>query len=533
MTYQIGTYSIDRAAYEIRGEDGPVSVEPQVFDLIVLLIENRGRVVTKDDIVEHIWKGRVVSEATLNSRIRAARQALGDDGSAQKLIRTVHGRGFRFVGDVIEEDRPSASLNQAAVGKREDPSAAVAPARDGVRLPTDHPSLVVMPFDNLSGEADQYFVDGVVEEITSALSRVREFFVIARQSAFTYKGRFVDVREVGSELGVTYVVEGTVRRGGDRLRISVQLVDAETRAQLWSDRYEGATADVFDFQDRIAAQVSGAIHPAVRNAEIALARSRPPTNLRAYDLVLQAYPKLWSHAAGDNKEAISLLRQAIAIDPAYGRARALLAWCLSQEVVFFWSSVPERDRECALKAATDASGLVDDDPTALTAVGATFSQCCDQKKAAAFIERALALDTNNAWAWSRYGWVAVFTNDAQGAKDRFKRALTLSPFDPFTFNLRIGIAAASAIAGDYGEAARIVGEVLDKNPRVTWAYRVLAGWSALAGDLDMAREAVRELLAHQPHASVELYRRFAPVNQLNPYLERMLEGLRLAGLPEK
>ena len=200
--------------------------------------------------------------------------------------------------------------------------------------------------------------------------------------------------------------------------------------------------------------------------------------------------------------------------------RALLAWCLSQEVVFFWSSVPERDRECALKAAADASCLVDDDPTALTAVGATYSQCCDQKKAAVFIERALALDTNNAWAWTRYGWVAVYTNDAQGAKDRFKRALTLSPFDPFTFNLRIGIAAASAIAGDYGEAARITREVLDKNPRVTWAYRVLAGWSALAGDLDTARKAVRELLAHQPHASVELYRRYAPVNQLNPYLDK-------------
>ena len=206
------------------------------------------------------------------------------------------------------------------------------------RRDSGQPSIIVMPFENLSGVADEYFVDGVVEEITSALSRVREFFVIARQSAFTYKGRFVDVREVGRELGVRYVVEGTVRRGGDRLRISVQLVDAETRTQLWSERYEGANTDIFAFQDQIAAQVAGAINPAVRNAEIDFVRSKPPGSLRAYDLVLQAYPKIWSQDAGDNREAIALLDRAIEAEPQYGRAHALLAWCHSREIVYLWST---------------------------------------------------------------------------------------------------------------------------------------------------------------------------------------------------
>src|SRR5262245_44080297 len=182
MRYRVGTCLIDPRAYEVRREGTRVAVEPQVFDLLILLIENRDRVVTKDDIVERVWKGRIVSEATLNSRIKAVRQVLGDNGSVQKLVRTVHGRGYRFVGEVVEVGSRSPNGGHAGEGPR--PGA-------------DRPSLVVMPFDNLSGDTDQYFVDGVVEEITSALSRVREFFVIARQSAFTYKGRFVDVREIG------------------------------------------------------------------------------------------------------------------------------------------------------------------------------------------------------------------------------------------------------------------------------------------------------------------------------------------------
>ncbi len=235
-------------------------------------------VVSKDEIFEAVRHHRAVSDATLSSRIKAARHILGDDGSAQQLIRTVHGRGFRFVGKVEE---------LIDGGELSPPAGVVLP-------PSDRPSLVVMPFDNLSGADDAHFVDGVVEEITSALSRVRDFFIIARQSAFAYKGRFVDVREVGKKLAVISVVEGTVRRGQDRVRISVQLVDANSRAQLWSERYEGATTDIFEFQDRIAAQVAGAIHPAARKAEIDLAKRKPPNSLKAYEFVLRAYPNLWS-----------------------------------------------------------------------------------------------------------------------------------------------------------------------------------------------------------------------------------------------
>jgi TolB-like protein len=524
MRYRVGARLIDPAAYEVRCGDELVHVEPQVFDLLMMLIEHRDRVVSKEEIIAHVWQGRVVSDATLSSRIKTARQILGDDGSAQKFIRTVHGRGFRFVADV-EEIATTASNSGGP--------AAASILQERLWPPLDRPSLVVLPFDNLSGEGDDYFVDGVVEEITSALSRVREFFVIARQSAFTYKGRFADVRQVGHELGVVYVVEGTVRRGGDRLRISVQLVDAESRAQLWSDRYEGASSELFDFQDEIAAQVTGAIRPAVRNAEIVLARRKLPTNLGAYDLVLRAFPNLWSQNQVSNNRAIALLSEAVALEPEYGRAHALLAWCLSQQVAYFWCRDADTGRVNALKAVGAAWGRIDDDPTALTAAGAALSQCGDQERAAACVESAIALDPNNAWAWSRHGWVALYRNQPEDAKERFERALRLSPLDPFAFNTRIGIASALAMRGSYASAAAIVRDVVAKHPQVTAHHRVLAALQSLAGDLLAARSTVAKILAVHPDASIAAVKAGNPMRHVTDYFSKLIEGLRLAGLPEE
>jgi TolB-like protein/Tfp pilus assembly protein PilF len=433
----------------------------------------------------------------------------------------------------LRDDRPPG------VSSRSDSTLAPVPtqahAGPTAAAPRDRgqPSVIVMPFDNLSGAEDEYFVDGVVEEITSALSRVREFFVIARQSAFTYKGRFVDVREIGRELGVNYVVEGTVRRGGDRLRISVQLVDAETRAQLWSDRYEGSATDIFEFQDRIAAQVAGAIYPAVRNAEIDFAKRKPPGSLGAYDLVLQAYPRIWSQNPQDNAQAIATLQNAIAIDPGYGRAHALLAWCHSQNVVYLWSTDPEGDRRNARRAVDAAAGLIGDDPTAMTALGAAISQCLeDLPRAASYIEGALALDPNNAWAWARHAWVALYQDEPDRAMERFERSLALSPLDPLEFNIRMGIALALSLKGAYAQSANLIRDVLNKHPNVTWAYRQLAYTSALAGDLPMARDAIRKLLAAHPNTTIALMKVCHPSRSLPRVFDPMLKGWRLAGLPE-
>ncbi|CDM61107.1 MULTISPECIES: BTAD domain-containing putative transcriptional regulator [Rhizobium] len=396
----------------------------------------------------------------------------------------------------------------------------------------DRPSVAVMPFDNLGGTDDEYFVDGVVEEITAALSRVRDFFVIARQSAFTYKGRFVDVREVGRELGVNYAVEGTVRRGGDRLRISVQLVDAETRTQLWSERYEGAIEDVFEFQDRIAAQVAGAIHPAIRGAEIELAKRKPPASLRAYDLVLRAYPNLWGRRKDTNNQAIELLQKAIAIDPTYGRAHALLAWCHASSASYLWTEHPNPELEEAL-VAVEAAGAISDDPTALAAAGAAMSMCGDQDRATTFIEKALTLDPNNAWAWARYGWIAIYMGEDTRATERFQRAMTLSPMDPLAFNMRLGMATSLAKAGSLTQAIAIAREVIAGHPDIIMSYRYLAAWSAMSGDLEAARWAAQKLLAAQPGFTINQYRSLPFFRHLPTWADQVAEALRQAGLPDR
>jgi len=394
------------------------------------------------------------------------------------------------------------------------------------------PSIAIMPFDNLGGPSDDYFVDGVVEEITSALSRIRDFFVIARQSAFTFKGRFVDVREVGRELGVAYLVEGTVRRGGDRLRISVQLVDAVTRTQLWSERYEGATTEIFEFQDRIAAQVAGALKPAIRHAEIEAARRKPPTSLKAYDLVMRAFPKLWGQNAAAINEAIPILLDALRIDPKYGRAHALLAWCHALNATYLWITEPEREVEAARRAVDATAGRIDEDPTALTAAGAATGFCGDQEGASALLEQALSLDPNNAWAWARWGWTGIYRAQPEQALERFEKAMKLSPLDPFAFNTRMGMASALACSGRPKDAVAIAKDVAKKHPDVTWAYRLLASWAAMAGEMETARSAARKLLAANPDFTIRRYRAIPGFRNMPEYRDRLVQGLRDAGLPE-
>ncbi len=507
------------------------------------------------DLVERLsLVGGAAASAVAGECIALAERLLADDPAAEEahraLIRlyrrqgrmTAAHRQFDLCKDALQRElgvEPEAQT--VALIAEPAPEAGAAPGLPAHKPDApavaprdrDQPSIIVMPFDNLSGPADEYFVDGVVEEITAALSRVREFFVIARQSAFTYKGRFVDVREVGRELGVDYVVEGTIRRGGDRLRISVQLVSAQTRAQLWSERYEGVTTDVFAFQDHIAAQVAGAILPAVRNAEIALATRKPPDSLRAYDLVLQAYPKIWSQNADDNRAAVALLDAAIAADPRYGRAYGLLAWCHSQDVVYLWSPDPEVSRQAARAAVDAASTLIGDDPTALAAVGSAISLCLDDlDRAASYIERALEIDPNNAWAWARHAWLAIYQGEPAQAKERFERALALNPRDPLEFNLLVGHAVSIAFAGGYADAKRRLQDVISKYPQVPWANRSLAFVAVNAGDMDTAHAAIAALRAAYPKVSIATMRARHPHRNVERIFEPMVAAWRAAGLPE-
>jgi adenylate cyclase len=399
-------------------------------------------------------------------------------------------------------------------------------------LPSNRPSLVVLPFDNLSGEADQgYFADAVVEEITATLSRVRDFFVIARNSAFAYKSRSgTDARQVGRALGVRYVVEGSVRRVGERVRITAQLVEAETASHIWSTKIDGAASELFDLQDRMAAEVASAIQPSIRQAEIARARSKRPETLAAYDLVMRALPHLWAHRPSDNAEAISLIERALLLEPDYGLAAALAAWAHGQQVAYNWTSDFDFERKAAGKLIEQATLTVHDNPTALTALASAMMQTGgDVAQAAAFADQALALDPNHAWAWMRRGFGQVYLGNPEEGLVAFERAARLSPLDPFAFNVHLGMGLAHFAAGRPQRAIALVRRALAERPGLLWPYRDLAVYQAHHGDLAAASEALRHFI--DGRTDISLTSMGDGLRFMEPaLLSRYLRGLKLAGL---
>jgi TolB-like protein/Tfp pilus assembly protein PilF len=454
---------------------------------------------------------RKTSAAARQMRIcvEALRQTLGVEPERETIA--------LLEPEAVQRHRTTAPLNETAE-----------------RLPLNRPSVVVMPFENLSGPDDELFVDGFVEEITATLSRIRDFFVIARQSAFAGKERFADVHQLGQELGVRYVVQGALRRAGDNVRITVRLVEAESRALVWTERYEGGSTDAFSLQDRIAEQVAGAMHPALLQAEIAAARRKPPESLKAYELVLQAQAKMWNRTESENHSGIALLNQAIAIDPNYGRAYAILAWCHSQNIVYLWSLDADRERQLVRQAIGAAAPLIGDDPLAMTALGAALYQGLNENsRARTYVEAALTLDPNSAWAWARLGWIIEQFEEFEAAKECFERALRLSPLDPLAFNFRFGIASCLGHTERFEEASQMLQALLNRYPESAWGHRMLAAFAALAGDMETARASIKALLDAQPQASIAVMKRNHPSRNTPRMFDRLLKGWRLAGLPEE
>ena len=318
MVFGFGDHVLDTERRELRRGAELIALEPQVFDLLVYLVRNRGRVVSKADLIDGVWGGRIVSDSALTTRLNAARKAVNDSGEAQRVIRTLARKGVRFVAEVTED------------GILEPPAAAPEPP---IAL-TDKPSIAVLPFANLSGDPEQeYFADGMAEEIITALSRIRWLFVIARNSSFTYKGQVIDVKRVGRDLGARYVLEGAVRKAGDRVRITAQLIDATNGVHLWADRFDRSLEDVFKLQDNVAASVAGVIEPASQAAEAARSAARATTDLGAYDCYLRALAVFYPMTKEAVLEALALLEQAIAIDRHYGPAvgpRGILPYAIRQ-----------------------------------------------------------------------------------------------------------------------------------------------------------------------------------------------------------
>jgi TolB-like protein len=422
---------LDTERRELRRGAELIAVEPQVFDLLVHLLANCHRVVSKDDLIASIWAGRIVSDSTVTSRINAARTAVGDSGDIQKLIRTIPRKGFRFVGEIFIP-RDSGKL-AAALSDQTHESKLALP------LP-DRPAIVVLPFKNLTGDPQQeYFSDGISEDIITALSKLRWFFVIARNSSFAYKSKSVHLKQIAEELGVGYVVEGSVRKNGDRVRITVQLNDVFTGRHIWAERYDRNLADVFAIQDEITEAIVAAIEPQLYAAENFRAQRKPPDSLDAWDLVIRALSHYWRITREDSLVAQALLEKAIAIDPNYGQAHGVLAASHAFNVYMGWEDKATA-RPIAESAARTAIRADSEDPWAHYALGwlHLFARRFDDSHAE--FELALRLNPNCSLAQGYYGFLLAYRGRGEEAELAARRALRLSPRDPLSA-VYLGIAS--------------------------------------------------------------------------------------------
>ncbi|MBF8746753.1 winged helix-turn-helix domain-containing tetratricopeptide repeat protein [Pseudomonas monteilii] len=520
MPFEFDDYMLDEQRRELTRHGAPVVIGPQVFDLPVHLVSHRERVIGRDELLARVWNGKIVSESTITSHINAVRKAIGDSGEQQRLLRTVARKGYRFVGQVRAASGPLEALSEAGY------------TVSGPALP-DKPSITVLPFQNLSGDPEQdYFADGVVEDVISALSRIRWLFVISRNSSFTFKGQRVDAQQVGLALGVRYVLEGSVRKAGSRLRITGQLIDAITGEHLWAERFEGQIDDLFELQDQVAQSVVGAIAPQLERVEIERARRKPTDSLCAYDYYLRGMAKLHLGTHEAIEQALPLFYNAIERDPEYASAYGMAAWC------YFWRKLngwmDDRASEIAegIRLARMAVELGRDDAVALTRGGHTLGHLAgDLDGGMALLERARLLNPNLAPAWFLGGILRALRGETQAAIEDLRHAERLSPLDPEMFRLQVGMALANFFAAKYDETVMWAEKALGNVPSLLAAVALLAASHALSGRQQSAQVAIARLQELDPGLRVSALSQWLPIYR-DEDLSKFAEGLRLAGLPE-
>lgn len=396
------------------------------------------------------------------------------------------------------------------------------------------PSIAVLPFENMSGDPEQaYFADGLADDLLTGLSRVSWLFVIARNSSFALRGEKLDARSIGERLGVRYLVEGSVRRSGQRLRLTVQLIEAASGKHLWADRYDGSLEDVFDFQDRIVASLVGAIEPKLRATEIARARRKRPDSLDAFDLYLQALPKAAAMSAQGLAEAIEFLDRAIALSPGYAQALAYAAHCRAMRPSLACSPDVDRDFREAEGLARRALDSDPADPVALQ-VAALIPVIVrrDYQAGGDLIDRSLAINPNDAISWSRRGWISVWAGEIETAMTAFEKAMRLSPLElQWDAGPKFGMASALCWGGRPEDALPWVRKALQDRPDWAGIHRLLVAALWLSGRHADAREAARRYLEMVPGFSVSRARKVSPVRG-TPGQEQYFDALREVGLPE-
>jgi TolB-like protein/tetratricopeptide (TPR) repeat protein len=523
LRYLFEDFAFDTDRRELHRGSDVVALAPKVFDLLHYLIQNRERVVSKDDLIGAIWSGRSVSDAALTTRLNAARSAIGDSGQDQRLIKTLPRKGFRFVGSVVQAQGPSGAP-VAGVNQIELPESVLA-------LP-DRPSVAVLPFLNLSEDPQQdYFADGMVEDIITGLSRSKMLFVISRNSSFTYKGKAVDIKQVGRELGVRYVLEGSVRKVGKWVRLTGQLIDAPTGAHIWADRFESDLDDIFDLQDRLTSSVIGAMSPQLERAEIERARRKPTASLKAYDYYLRSKFSIYQWTREGSDEALRMSKLAISLDPSFAVAYASAANIFGQKKGFGWIEDAAKERAESRQLAERAVQLDKDDPLVLAHLSQVYSYVLEEPETgSALAARAVAGDPNLALARLWAGWAQVYLGDHDAAIEQFSTAIRLSPVDPHLFVPQTGMAFAHFFAGRYEESLFQAARAIQRQPNFPGAQRISMSSLAMAGRIAEARRACEAVLQADPALRISGIKS-APFRRCED-VERLRQAWQMAGVPE-
>jgi len=506
---RFGDFRLDLGRRELTKAGQPIRLGSRAFEILCVLASARGNVVTKDQLLERVWQGMVVEENALHVHISGLRKALDTGEPGPGFIVTAQGRGYRLAGV--------------------QPARSAAPEPDYPERPAlpDRPSIAVLPFYNMSDDVEQeYFADGIVEDIITGLSRIEWLFVIARNSSFTFKGRANDVTQIGRDLGVRYVLEGSVRRAGNRVRLTAQLVEARTRVHIWAERYDRLLDDIFAVQDEIAMSVIGAIEPSLRRVEIERVRRNRPDSLEAYDLVLRALPFVHKFTADGAAAAIRLLAKAVELEPDYSGAHALLARCF--HIRYSRGGLREEDRTASIRHARAAMGS--DDATALGIAGLVI-WCDEHDVATAFdlFDRALAISNSNVTALGSSAFVLAWMGQGDLAIERALRALRHSPFD--ALNSYLALSVAHFHAGRYTEACNAARRAAESYPTFSVPQALLAAALARLGRNEEARIATRHVRSLDSSFSIERYS--LSVGLVPAVFSAFADAWRDAGLPDQ
>lgn len=512
-TYRFTGHVLDLGKGILKDSTGEIALRPKSFGLLVHLVRNAGRVVPKDELLNTVWPDVIVTDDSLTQCISDIRRALGDKGPV--LLRTVARRGYVFAEDALEP--ANAAQRPMPAGQR--------PAS------SERPSIAVLRFANLSGDPEQeYFADGIAEEIITALSRLRWLSVMARDQSFSYDGSALDVKRIGSDMGVRYILEGSVRRAASRLRITAKLIDAMSGAHLWADRFDGISEDVFALQDQVTGRVVGAIAPTLEQAEIGRALYKPTESLDAYDYFLRGMAQHHRWNGSGNQDALPLFVKAIELDPAFAAAYGMAARCYVQRKAIGLPVKDLADIAEAERLARGAGEFGKGDAGALWTGGFTLAYVVgDLDGGAAFIESALDINPNLPLAWAASAWVKAWLGLPEEAVDHAARGIQLNPHDTQLFSMQASTALAHFIAGRDHDALRWAEAAVRERPNFVNGFGMIIASAGMLDDAARAERALvslregspafeaRDLVDHNPFRRDEDRRRWS-------------EGLRRAGV---